>query len=416
MKKTLWLSTATLALLLSVSPVQSAPVKLDGIAAIVDAKPILESDIQTRFLVIRDRIPGGALTADIERQILNQLVEEALQANYARKQGIQISRAEVDNAIMNMANKFGTDLTGFQQMLANQGIAYPRYRDQIEQEILINKAKQQVVRQRIAITEQEIDDYLATSQLASANDEYRLRHIVIRATNPTAAQAKIQQIAGKINNEQDFINQAIANSDGQFALQGGDLGWRPLNQLPRLFTEALQQSTGKLIGPLQSNAGFHLLWVSEKRTDKAALQTQTKVSHILLRPNEVRDDNATRTEIQAIYQRALTGEDFATLARDYSEDQGSTLQGGDLGWVAPGTMVPQFEQVMAQTQVGQIAAPFRTQFGWHILVVDGRRQQDISNQVERSQAEQALIAQKRDFVLDNWLSELRADAFLDVKQ
>lgn len=399
------------------TPVLAEPVKIDGLAAIVDSRPILESDVNARFQVVKDRVPGGVLTDTIHRQIVTQLVEEALQVNYARKQGIRASSQEVDQAIMTVATNFNTDLDGLKQMLASQGVSYNTYRQQIENEILISKARQQVAQSRISVTEQEIDDYLQAQAANGQNQaEFRLRHIVIRAADVAETRTKIESIAGQIQTEQDFINQAIANSEGQFAIQGGDLGWRKANELPRLFTQAINaQAQGTLIGPLQSNAGFHLLWVVDKRSQDVAFQQETKVSHLLVRPNEIRDDEQTQALAEQLYRRLENGANFAEIAREYSEDQGSTLQGGDLGWVTPGTMVPEFENMMNQTQVGQISAPFRSQFGWHILEVDGRRKNDISDQVKRRNAERAIMTQKQDFVLDNWLSELRADAFIDRK-
>ncbi|MFT4575098.1 MAG: peptidyl-prolyl cis-trans isomerase SurA, partial [Marinomonas primoryensis] len=210
--------------------------------------------------------------------------------------------------------------------------------------------------------------------------------------------------------------QAIENSDGQFAIEGGDLGWRPLNQLPPLFVRAMEAEKGPLIGPLQSNAGFHLLWVIEKRSPDITLQQQTKTRHVLVRPNEIRDMAQTELLANDVYTKLTNGADFAQVAKEQSEDQGSTLQGGDLGWVTPGTMVPEFEDVMNKTNIGGISKPFRTQFGWHILQVEGRREADISDKVKRSNAERALTAQKQDIILGNWLDELRADAFIDIKK
>ena len=401
----------------SVAPVSAEPVKIDGLAAVVDSRPILDSDVTARFQVVKDRVPGGVLTDSVHRQIVNQLVEEALQVNYARKQGIRASTQEVDKAILTVAGNFNTDLAGLRSILANQGVDYGRYRQQIENELLISKARQQVAQSRITVTEQEIDDFLQNQQSSGQNQaEFRLRHIVIRASDVAQARTKIEDIASKIYTEKDFIDQAIAQSEGQFAIQGGDLGWRKANELPRLFTQAINKQTQDgLVGPLQSNAGFHLLWVVDKRSQDVAYQQETKVSHLLLRPNEIRDDEQTRALAEQLYQRLEQGADFADIAKQYSEDQGSTLQGGDLGWVTPGTMVSEFEDMMNKTEVGDISAPFRSQFGWHILEVDGRRQNDISDKVKRRNAERAIMAQKQDFVLDTWLSELRADAFIDRK-
>ncbi|MBJ7537006.1 peptidylprolyl isomerase [Marinomonas transparens] len=397
--------------------IQAAPTKIDGIVAIVDSKAILESDIQTRFEVVKERIPGGIMTDNIRRQILNQMTDEALQVNYARKIGMRASSSDVDNAILGVAQKMNLNLQGLKQVLAQQGIDYARYRGQIEQEILINNVKREIIKKRISIAQQEIDDYLSSdTSISKEKDQVHLRHLLIRTKNPAQAKVEIDEIAAKITSEGDFIQQAIAKSDGQFAIEGGDLGWRPLNQLPPLFVRALDKQQSPLIGPLQSNAGFHLLWVIEKRSPSVTIQQQTKVRHILVRPSEIRDMAQTKVVADELYKELKAGTDFAQLAKQKSEDQGSTLQGGDLGWVTPGTMVSEFENKMNQTNIGDISTPFKTQFGWHILEVEGRRKADISDKVKRANAEQALIAQKQDIVLGNWLEELRADAFIDIKQ
>ncbi|MGB7391651.1 peptidylprolyl isomerase [Marinomonas sp.] len=409
-----------LSALLILAPFQSlqaAPTKLDGIAAIVDSQPILDSDIQARCNVVKSRIPGGQMSANIHRQILNQLIDETLEANYAVSVGMQASSSTVDKAIMSVAQRMNTDIDGLKQVLAKQGINYSRYRDQIEKEILINNIKKEIIKKRITISDQEISDYLSSdTSLSKDKDEVHLRHLLIRSSQPSEAKAKIEAIAKKIHSESDFIDEAIANSDGQFAIEGGDLGWRPLNQLPPLFVRALGDSQpGSLVGPIQSNAGFHLLWLMDKRSPSTTIQQQTKARHILVRPNEIRDMKQTKALAENIYQQLKKGADFGDLARKYSEDQGSTLQGGELGWVSPKTMVPEFEQVMDKTAIGDFSQPFQTQFGWHIVEVEGRRKADISEKVQRAKAEQALIAQKKDVVLSNWLAELKADAFIDIK-
>ena len=406
-------------ILLTLTPLQTinaATVQIDGIAAIIDSKPILKSDVNNRFQIVKDRVPGGIMTENIERQILNQMIDEALQANYARKIGMRISSSDVDNAIIGIAQGMKLDLQGLKSVLAEKGINFARYRDQIEQEILINNVKREIIQKRIVISDQEISDYLSSNtSITKDNDQIHLRHILIKSTNPTKAAADVQSIIQSTKTEDAFIQQAVAKSDGQFAIQGGDLGWRPLNQLPPLFVRALETQQGPLIGPLQSNAGFHLLWVIDKRTPSVTLQEQTKTRHILVRPNEIRNISQTASLADELYRKLKDGADFTELAKEYSEDEGSTLQGGDLGWVTNGSMVPQFEAVMNKTAVGGISRPFQSQFGWHILEVEGRRDADISDDVKRKNATQALTAQKQDAVLSNWLDELRADAFIDKK-
>ncbi len=407
-------------ILFAFTPLQTLhaePTKIDGISAIIDSKPILESDIQNRFQIVKERVPGGVMTDNIHRQIQNQMIDEVLQVNHARKVGMRAPSSDVDNAILGVAKNMSLDLQGLKNVLESKGINYARYREQIEQEILINNIKREIVKKRIVISAQEIDDYLSSdTSITKEKDQVHLRHLLIRASNLDQAEARMKSIAQNINSEDDFIQQAIENSDGQFAIEGGDLGWRPLNQLPPLFVRAMEAEKGPLIGPLQSNAGFHLLWVIEKRSPDITLQQQTKTRHILVRPNEIRDMAQTELLANDVYTKLTNGADFAQVAKEQSEDQGSTLQGGDLGWVTPGTMVPEFEDIMNKTNIGGISKPFRTQFGWHILQVEGRREADISDKVKRSNAERALTAQKQDIILGNWLDELRADAFIDIKK
>ncbi|MFT4575015.1 MAG: peptidyl-prolyl cis-trans isomerase SurA, partial [Marinomonas primoryensis] len=247
-------------ILFAFTPLQilhAEPTKIDGISAIVDSKPILESDIQNRFQIVKERVPGGVMTDNIHRQIQNQMIDEVLQVNHARKVGMRAPSSDVDNAILGVAKNMNLDLQGLKNVLEGKGINYARYREQIEQEILINNIKREIVKKRIVISAQEIDDYLSSdTSITKEKDQVHLRHLLIRASNLEQAEAKMKSIAQNINSEDDFIQQAIENSDGQFAIEGGDLGWRPLNQLPPLFVRAMEAEKGPLIGPLQSNAGF----------------------------------------------------------------------------------------------------------------------------------------------------------------
>ncbi|WP_438461909.1 peptidylprolyl isomerase [Marinomonas sp. PE14-40] len=393
-----------------------AATKIDGISAIIDSKAILESDITTRFNIIKDRVPNGQMTDNIRRQILSQMINETLQVNYANRLGIRISDQEVNKAILNVAAKMNQDLNGLKKSLAQQGIDYTIYRNQIKNEILLGKVKGQVIRQRIIISEQEINDFLNSDEALSKNtDQVHLRHILVRDKAGITSLEQATQIKSRIQTEQDFADQAISHSSGQAALEGGNLGWRPMNQLPLLFIKSLNASNGPLYGPIESSAGQHLLWLIDKKSSQNALQQQTKARHILLSANAIRDQKQTQEALETIYQRILKGEDFASLAKEFSEDKGSALKGGDLDWTVQGTMVPEFEAVMNETSVGGVSKPFRSQYGWHVLKVEGRRSQDISDKIKEANAKQALIAQKQDLVLSQWLDELKSKAFIDIK-
>jgi peptidyl-prolyl cis-trans isomerase SurA len=402
--------------LMIISNISFAATKVDGISAIIDSKAILESDITTRFSIIKDRVPGGQMNDNVRRQILSQMVNETLQINYADRLGVRISDQETNKAVLNVAAKMKLDLTGLKKALSQQGVDYSIYRTQIKNEILLGKVKSQVVRQRIIISDQEVEDFLNSDEaLTKNNDQVHLRHILIRDNENVTSQENVNVIKQKIKTEQDFINQAISQSSGQSALEGGDLGWRPLNQLPLSFIKSINTNKGPLFGPIESSAGQHLLWLVDKKTAKNTQQEQTKSRHILLSANEIRNQTQTKDALENIYQRLLKGEDFATLAKEFSEDKGSALKGGDLDWTAKGTMVPEFEAVMSETEVGNISKPFRSQYGWHVLKIEGRRSQDIGDKIKQVNAKKTLVARKQDLVLSQWLDELKSKAFIDIK-
>jgi len=402
--------------LVMVSSISFAATKIDGISAIIDSKAILDSDIRTRFSIIKDRVPGGKMNDNVRRQILTQMINETLQVNYADRLGIRISDQETNKAVLNVAAKMKLDLSGLKKALGQQGIDYSIYRTQIKNEILLGKVKSQVVRQRIIISEQEINDFLNSDEaLTKNNDQIHLRHILIRDNKNATSLEQVNGIKDNIQTEKDFIDQAISHSSGQSALEGGDLGWRPLNQLPLSFIKSISKNKGPLFGPIESSAGQHLLWLIDKKTSSNAQQEQTKSRHILLSANEIRNQTQTKEALESIYQRLLKGEDFATLAKEFSEDKGSALKGGDLDWTAKGTMVPEFEAVMKETKVGNISRPFRSQYGWHVLKVEGRRNQDIGDKIKQANAKKTLVARKQDLVLSQWLDELKSKAFIDIK-
>ncbi|TBR43582.1 peptidylprolyl isomerase [Marinomonas agarivorans] len=393
-----------------------AATKIDGLVAIIDNHPILESDIRTRFQIIKDRVPGGVLTGEVRKQILNQMIDESLQVNYANRLGIRVNDQELNNAVLDVAKGLNTNLAGLKSALAKQGIEYERYLEQIKNEILTGKLKAQILRQRAAITEQEINDFLNSKEaLANNKDQVHLRHILLRKSPTKDIKQQITQIKNSIQTEQDFIKQATESSEDSSALKGGDIGWRPLNQLPSLFIQVLQSDEGPLFGPIESNAGQHLLWLVDKKVPDGNFQQQTKVRHILLSESVIRNNAQTKIAAERIYQRLLNGADFAALAKEFSDDSGSALRGGDLNWVTLGQMVPEFEKTMQATKIGQLSKPFKSQFGWHILRVDDRRSEDISDAIKRANAERTLIGQKQYTILDQWLSELKSQAFIDIK-
>ena len=227
---------------------------------------------------------------------------------------------------------------------------------------------------------------------------------------------KVRGLYEQLQNGADFKSLAIAHSGAQDALQGGDLGWRKTTQLPSIFVNAVDKlSPGEVSMPIRSDAGYHLLKLYDRRGGGEQIVQQHKVRHILLKPNEIRSEDDTRTMLEGMRADILGGADFAELARKHSEDIGTALGGGDLGWSLPGQFVPEFEQIMGSIDTMAISEPFRTQFGWHILQVTERRRQDFSDEIQQRQAENIIRRRKFDEEQQIWLREIRDEAFVDIK-
>jgi peptidyl-prolyl cis-trans isomerase SurA len=311
----------------------------------------------------------------------------------------------------------------FSADLKRQGLSIEGLRAQIRNELIISHLQQGVVNSRIKISQQEIDNFLASSDGKFATSpDYHIGHILIAvpssadADTIAAAEKKAKDIYQKLQGGADFAQQAIANSNDQAALQGGDIGWRKLAQLPELFGNQLANlKSGQVSAPFRSGAGFHILKNMEQRGGGAQLIEQTHARHILVKTSEIMDDAQAREKLLVLKDRIEKGEDFAKLAKDNSEDTGSMLSGGDLGWSTPGMFVAAFEENMANTPVGKICRPFKSQFGWHILQVMERRKEDMSEQMKRNQAQNVIRSRRFDEEFQLWLTQIREDAFVEIK-
>jgi len=276
---------------------------------------------------------------------------------------------------------------------------------------------------KIQISEQDIDSFLnsARGQKATA-EEYRLGHILIQVPSQASraelkkAEEKAQNLVKQLRTGANFKQMAIAQSDGRNALKGGDLGWRKQGELPSLFADIVPDlKEGNVSDPIKSGSGFHIIKVEEKRGGSTKMVKQTRARHILIRPNEIRDEDASQALIQDLYKRIKNGEDFATLAKEFSDDPGSKVSGGDLDWINEGDMVPEFEDTMKATAKGQLSKPFTSQFGWHILEVTGYRNKDVGEQIQRNQVRALLYSQRFEEELPIWLRQIRTEAYVEVK-
>ncbi|MDX1756433.1 MAG: peptidylprolyl isomerase [Marinobacter sp.] len=401
---------------------------LDRVIAIVEDNVILQSELDTRVQTVVSRLTaqgtGLPPRSLLEERVLDQLITDAIQLQRAEQMGMRISDNELNETLRSIARRNNLTLEQFEQQLTAEGLTYAQARDQIREEMLISRVQQRSVGNRVRVTDREVANYLAAqASRPDSGTEYQLAHILVAVddfsdTEAVArARAKAERLLSEIRNGRDFRAAAVAESDASNALEGGVMGWRPESQLPSLVENVVPKlALNQPSEVLQSGSGFHLITVLAKRGgDGEQLIQQHRVRHILVRPTETVTDIQAERRIRDLYRQLQAGADFAELAREHSDDPVSGSDGGNLGWVSRGQMVPAFEQAMLEADIDELKGPFRSQFGWHILQVQERRQKDISDQVKESEARQAIYRRKFDVELQAWLREIRDEAFVEVK-
>ncbi|HSN18785.1 MAG TPA: peptidylprolyl isomerase [Gammaproteobacteria bacterium] len=410
-------------------PVTQAPAPgtvLDSVAAVVNEDVILKSELDAQVAQTEKQIEARntPLPAPdvLQKQVLDQMVMTRLELAQAAQRGVTVSDDAVNQALSRIAQRNGITLDQLPEMLKQQGLDYDQYRKTLREQIIIQDLEQQVLADRLHITQQELDDQMRADQ-GSGNDEtqYHVAQILVATpANPTpddiaAARKKIDIIEQKLKSGTDFAAAAVAYSEGQKALEGGDIGWRKASELPTLFAPVVtQMKPGDFSEPLQSSSGFHIVkLIDVKRSDKRVMVTQTHARHILVRTSAILNEQQAKTKIDNLYDQLKAGADFGKLATANSDDPGSAKQGGDLGWLDPGATVPEFQAAMDKLQPGEMSKPFQTQFGWHIVQVLGRRDIDKTDEDRRNRAYQAIFARKSEEVIQQWLSELKDSAFIE---
>ncbi|MGG5290432.1 peptidylprolyl isomerase SurA [Pseudomonas shirazensis] len=406
----------------------AAPQPLDSVVAIVDNDVVMKSQLDQRVREVQQTIakrgggvpPAGAL----DQQVLERLIVENLQLQIGERSGIRITDEELNQAIGTIAQRNGMSLEQFQAALRRDGLSFDDAREQVKREMIISRVRQRRVAERIQVSEQEVKNFLASDQgKMQLSEEFHLSNILIptpEGANSAAIQAAAQQ-AGQVYQQlkqgADFAQMAIARSASENALEGGDMGWRKAGQLPPEFAKMLSGlSNGEIAQPIRIPNGFLILKMEEKRGgSENVLRDEVHVRHILIKPSEIRSDAATEQLAEKLYERIKNGEDFATLAKSFSEDPGSALNGGDLNWVDPNSLVPEFREEMARAQQGEVTRPFRTQYGWHVLEVMGRRATDSTDQAREQQALSVLRNRKYDEELQTWLRQIRDEAYVEIK-
>lgn len=420
------LVAASLAASLIMAPALRAATELvDQVVAIVDDDIIMASELRERMASLKESLNSRGVELPPEdtliRETLDRLILESIQLQKGLRVGVRVSDAQLNAAIQNIAAQNRMTQEEFIAALEQQGQSYPAMREQVRREMIIQRVQGGNVSQRIQISPKEIDNFLATEDGKKLTQpEYHLVHGLLPvspdASSAEEAEAKayVEQQLKKIRAGQSFED-VLRSSSGKYRFTGGDLGWRKAEDLPSLFSDiAPTLPKGATSDPIRSPSGFHLIYMQELRGGEQIV-AQTEVRHILIKPSEILTDDQARELVASLRARAEAGEEFAELAREYSEDIGSAQEGGELGWTMQGQMVPEFQEAMDATAIGEISEPIRTQFGWHILMVEGRRDQDVTSDAVRKKAADYLHNRKYQEELDAWLQQIRDEAFVDIK-
>jgi peptidyl-prolyl cis-trans isomerase SurA len=409
-----------------IDPQQQAGV-LDAVVAVVNDDVITryELDEQVRTVVRqlqKQRTPLPAAEV-LERQILERMINDMLQAQYANESGMRVDDTQLDMAITRIAqqNKFPTSAE-FRAKLEAEEVDFRKFREEIRSEIISTRLREREVDSKLIISDSEVDNYLANKdKMGGAGNEFHLAHILVvvpeqaSAEKIQAARDKAEQALKQLKNGADFAQVAAGVSDARDALKGGDLGWRPSDNLPPLFLNELQElQPGQVSAVLRSPSGFHIIKLVEKRSGNAPVViSQTHARHILIKTSEIVSESEAKRRLMEIKERIEAGADFAEQAKRYSQD-GSAQQGGDLDWLSPGQTVSEFEGTMNKLQPGMMGA-VQTQFGWHLIQVLERRNTDVSEQQKRQQARISIGTFKSDELYQDWLRQLRDRAFVEYR-
>jgi len=404
-----------------------AEILVDRIVAVVNDEVVMLSELENKLSTVRNQIkqqggqppPAGVL----EKQVLDNLIQNKLQLQMAKINGITVDDEPLNRTIANIAAENNLSLDEFRATLEDDGYNFERFRKEIRDTIIISRLRQRNVTNKIVVSEREIDNFLANREFQGETDaEVRLAHILI-AFPEDASDEDIQQARVSAENVRqaavdgkDFSALAKAVSDGNTAQSGGDLGWRKMTEIPSLFSEYVpNMQQGDVSGLIQSPGGFHIIKLVESRLHEAMIVEQTRARHVLIRVDRLTTDEEAKETLEQLRSRIAGGEDFGAIAKAHSDDPVSAANDGDLGWANPGQFVPQFEDQMNRLQIGEISEPFKSTFGWHIVQVMERREHDNTESVKRGRARAILHRRKEEEAQRNWLRAMRDEAFVEYR-
>ncbi|EKN5053743.1 peptidylprolyl isomerase SurA [Yersinia enterocolitica] len=420
--------TLILGLVVCANTAFAAPQEVDKVAAVVDNGVVLQSDVDGLLQSVKlnaqqagQQVPDDAT---LRHQILERLIMDNIQLQMAKKMGITISDEALDKAIADIAAQNRMTPAQMRSRLAADGLNYDTYREQIRKEMLTSEVRNNEVRRRITILPQEVESLAKQiGNQTSGDAELNLSHILIPLPeNPYQQQVDqaedlAKKLVSDIKGGADFGKLAIANSADSQALKGGQMGWGKLQELPSLFAERLQSaSKGDVVGPIRSGVGFHILKVNDIRgADKTISVTEVHARHILLKPSPVMTDDQARAKLTAAAADIKSGKaNFATIAKEISQDPGSAMQGGDLGWASPDIYDPAFRDALMKLQKGEISAPVHSSFGWHLIQVVDTRQVDKTDAAQKDRAYRMLFSRKFAEEAQTWMQEQRAAAYVKI--
>lgn len=404
--------------------IAAEPVEADRIVAVVGSEVVTYHELRNRLESALKQLQkqGTPLPPQdvLERQMLERVIMDQVQLQYARESGLRVDDAQLDQAIGRIAANNKLTMPQFREALEKDGIQYAKFREEIRNEITTVRLREREVDSKLVISDGEIDNYLANQAASGGGEEYQIAHILLRAPE-SASPEQLQKL--RLRGEQalqrarageNFAELTAAFSDAPDALQGGNLGWRMLDRLPQLYAEAASRlQSGGISDLLRSSAGFHIIKLVDKRGGSApASVQQTNARHILIRVNEVVSESEARRKLENVRERIVNGVDFAEQARLYSQD-GSAPKGGDLGWLNPGDTVPEFERAMDALKPNELSPVVQTPFGMHLIQVIERRERDVSAERQRAVARQALRERKLDEAYQDWLRQLRDRTYVE---
>jgi peptidyl-prolyl cis-trans isomerase SurA len=422
-----WLLILLITCLIPTGAATAAVTPLDQIVAVVNDDVITLSELDSRLQEMMAQLQqkGTSKLPPLEilrEQVLDRMISKRLQLQTADRLGLKVDDNTVTKAIANIAETNHITLLQLREVLERDGISFPLFREQLREDILINRLKQKEVINRIVITDQDIDNFLAR-ELGSQRQRaaVHLQHILIatpEGASPEDVQAAKEQaesVYEELKQGADFGEMAMRVSDSRQALEGGDLGWIETSRIPSLFTQLVDElEPGAISEPIRNASGFHIVKLLEVKGGRKLIVNQTHARHILINTNEIVSDQEARQRLETLRERILNGESFEALARSHSDDKASAIRGGDLGWTNPGDLVPQFEEKMDALALGEISEPFQTPFGWHIVQPLERRQHDNTEKALRNNARQAIQKQKSEEAIELWLRRLRNEAYVKV--